>query len=152
MFTCLYRVCTQSSREGVDYTHWDPSLLGSTRRQLTLVNIFRLSLHVYLPGFICILVILFVSICTRSFVNIIVLWYEGTLKYLGESVTGMKMGLEMKRRHSVLLVKMVNWHGCQWVHRWLSVDCLHMHSGLPAKMMEQTIVMSFNNVTGIAHV
>ena len=105
MFTHLYRVCTQSGGEGVDYTCWDPSLLSGTRRQLTLVNIFRISLHIYLPSFICILVIVFGLICTGSFVNKIVLWYEGALKYLGESVTGMKMGLEMKRQHSVLLVK-----------------------------------------------
>ena len=76
MFTCLYRVCTQSSGEGADYTHWDPSLLSSTRRQLTLVNIFRISLHVFLPSFICILIIVFVLICTGSFVNKIVLRYE----------------------------------------------------------------------------
>ena len=44
-------------------------LLGSTKKQLTLVNIFRLSLHVYLPGSICILIILLVLICARSFAN-----------------------------------------------------------------------------------
>ena len=62
------------------------------------------------------------------------------------------MGSEMKQRHYVLLVKMVNWHGCQWVCRRLPVDCLHMHSGFPAKMMKQTIVTSFNDVTRMAHV
>ena len=70
--------------------------LNDTKKQLTLVNIFRLSLHVYLPGFICIFII-FVLICTGNFANKIDLWYEGTPKYLGENVTGMKMGLEMKR-------------------------------------------------------
>ena len=60
-----------------------PSPLGSTRTQVTLVNIFRLSLHIYPPSFICILIILFVLICTGSFVNKIVLWYKGTPKYLG---------------------------------------------------------------------
>ena len=69
-----------------------PFLLSNTREQLTLVNIFRLSLHVYPPSFICILIILFVLICTGSFVNKIVLQYEGTLKYLGKSVTGTKNG------------------------------------------------------------
>ena len=63
------------------------------------------------------LIIVFVLICTESFVNKIVLQYEGALKYLGESVTGMKMGLEIKLRHSVLLVKTVNWHGCRRVCR-----------------------------------
>ena len=108
MFTRLYRVCTQSSREGADYIHWDPSPLGSTRRQLTLVNIFTIYLCVYQPSFICILIILFVLICTGSFVNKIVLQHKGTPKYLGESVTGMKMGLEMKQQHYVFSVKMVN--------------------------------------------
>ena len=151
MFTRLYRVCAQSGREGVDYIHWDPSLLGSTRRQLTLVNIFMIFLCIYLPSFICILIIVFVLICTGSFLNKIILWYEGTLKYLGENVTGTKMGLEMKRWHCIFLVKMVNWHGCWWVHGRPSADCLCMHSGFPAKMMEQTIVMSFNDVTRISH-
>ena len=35
---------------------------------------------------------LFVSAYIKIFVNKVVPWYEGTLKYLGESVTGMKMG------------------------------------------------------------
>ena len=67
VFTHLYRVCAQSSREEADYTCWDP-LLGDTKKQLTLVNIFRLSLHIYPPGFICILVI-FVLVCTGSITN-----------------------------------------------------------------------------------
>ena len=65
------------------------------------------------------------------------------------------MGLETKRRHFILSVKpvkTVNWHGHQWVCRQLSVECLCMHSGFPAKMMEQTIVMSFNDVTRISRV
>ena len=150
MFACLYKVCTQSSREGADYTHWDPSLLSGTRRQLTLVNIFRISLRIYPPSFICILVILFVLICTGSFVNKIVLRYEGAPKYLGESVTGTKTGSEMKQWHYVLLVKMVNWRGCWQVHRQLLTDRLHMHSGFPTKMMKQTIMTSFNYVTRMA--
>ena len=61
------------------------------------------------------------------------------------------MGLEMKRRHHILLVKTVNWRGCQQVCRQPSADHLHMHSGFPTKMIEQTIVTSFNDVTRIAH-
>ena len=84
----------------------------------------------------------------RSFVNKIVLWYEGAPKSVGESVTGTKTGLEMKRRQ---VVKMVNWHGCRQVRRQPLVDRLHMCSGFPAKMMEQTIVISFNDVMRISH-
>ena len=94
-----------------------PSPLGNTREHLTLVNIFRLSLCIYPPSFICILITLFVLICTGSFVNKFVLQYKDTLKYLGESVTGMKTGLKMKQRHYILLVKTVNWCGCCWVCR-----------------------------------
>ena len=151
VFTRLYRVCAQRGREGVDYTHQDPSPLSSTRKQLTLENIFRLSLHIYLPSFICILIILFVLICTGSFVNKIVLWYEGTPKYLGESVTGTKMGSDTKQRHFVLSVKTVNWCGCRQVHRQLLADRLCMCNGFPAKMTEQTIMTSFNDVTRISH-
>ena len=152
MFTRLYRVCAQSGREGADYIHWDPSPLGGTRRQLTLVNIFTIFLCIYPPSFICILIIVFVLICTGSFVNKIILWYEGAPKHLGESVTGTKTGSETKWRHYIFSVKMVNWHGCRWVCRWPSADCLCMCSGFPAKMTEQTIVTSFNDVTRISHV
>ena len=120
MLWCLL-ACIGFAPEGVGKERTTPtetpSPLSNTRKQLTLVNIFRLSLHVYPPSFICILVILFVLICTGSFVNKIVLRYKGTLKYLGESVTGTKMGSEMKRRHYILLVIMVNWHGCWQVCR-----------------------------------
>ena len=110
LLTCIGFVPKAVGKEQTTPTE-TPSPLGSTRKQLTVVNIFRLSLCVYLPGFICILIILFVLICTRSFANKIVLWYEGTPKYLEESVTGTKMGSETKRQHFVLSVKMVNWHG-----------------------------------------
>ena len=66
VFTHLYRVYTQSGRKEADYTPLRPPLSG-TKEQLTLVNIFRLSLHVYPPGFICILVILFVLILYQKF-------------------------------------------------------------------------------------
>ena len=52
------------------------------------------------------------------------------------------MGSEMKQQHFILLVKMVNWHGCWWVCRRLLAVCLCMNSGFPTKMMEQTIVTS----------
>ena len=34
------------------------------------------------------------------YVNKLRLWYEGTLKYLGESVTGMEIGLRKRQRGS----------------------------------------------------
>ena len=68
MFTRLCSVCAQSGREEADYICWDPPL-GSTKKQLTFVNIFRLLLHIYLPSFIRILIILFVLTCTGCFVN-----------------------------------------------------------------------------------
>ena len=74
-----------------------------------------------------------------------------TYMHLYIYVTGTKTGLETKRQHYILLVKMVNWRGCWQVHRQLSVDHLCMCSGFPTKMMEQTIVMSFNDVTRITH-
>ena len=41
------------------------------------------------------------------------------------------------------------WHGCQWVCRQTMAVLLHMHSGFPTKLMEQTIVMSLGDVTGV---
>ena len=61
-----------------------------------------------------------------------------------------KWGLEMKRRHFVLLVNIVNWRGCRRVCRRLLAYCLHMHSGFPAKMMEQTIMTSLNDIMRIS--
>ena len=60
---------------------------------------FRLC--IYLPGFI--IIILFISNSITEFL-IKDLWYEGTLKYLGESVTGTETGSEMKQQHSKLSV------------------------------------------------
>ena len=60
------------------------------------------------------------------------------------------MDSETKRRHSVLSVKTVNWHGCRQVCRRPLADHLRMCSGFPTKMMEQTIVTSFNDVTRIS--
>ena len=40
---------------------------------------------------------LLICLCKETFVNKLVSQYEGTLKYLGESVTGMKTGLEMRQ-------------------------------------------------------
>ena len=57
-------------------------------------------------------------------------------------VTGMKMGLEMKQQHFILLVKMVNWCGCQQICRRMLAVCLCMCRSFPTKMMEQTIVTS----------
>ena len=45
---------------------------------------------------------------------------------------------------------MVIWHGCHWVHRQ-TMAVLHMHSGFPTKMVEQTIVTSLNDITRISH-
>ena len=34
------------------------------------------------------------------------------------------------------------WHGCQQICRWTMVVLLHMHSGFPTEILEQTIVTS----------
>ena len=44
------------------------------------------------------------------------LWYEGRLKYLGESVTGMKMGYGICMVVCVWLAKEIGW-GCQQMCR-----------------------------------
>ena len=46
---------------------------------------------------------------------------------------------------------MVIWHGCQQVCRQTMAVLLCMCSGFPAKMVEQTIVMSLNDVMKISH-
>ena len=42
-------------------------------------------------------------------------------------------------------------HGCQWICRWTMAVLLHMHSGFPAEILEQTIVMSLYNITRFSH-
>ena len=46
---------------------------------------------------------------------------------------------------------MVIWHGCQQVCRWTMAVLLCMCSGFPAKIVEQTIVTSLNDVTMFSH-
>ena len=69
-------------------------------REASVVNISMFCLHVYSPSFI---IIICLSAIESEFL-IKDLQYEGAPKYLGESVTGMKMGSEMKQWHSKLLV------------------------------------------------
>ena len=47
---------------------------------------------------------------------------------------------------------MVIWHGCWQVYRQIMTVLLHMCSGFPAKMVEQTFVTSLNDVTRVSHV
>ena len=44
------------------------------------------------------------------------------------------------------------WHGCWRMRRQMMAVLLHMHSGFPTKLMEQTIMTSLDDVTGISHV
>ena len=46
---------------------------------------------------------------------------------------------------------MVIWCGCRWVCRWTMAVLLHMCSGFPAKMVEQTFVTSLNDVMRTSH-
>ena len=41
--------------------------------------------------------------------------------------------------------------GCQWMCRQTVVVLLHMHSGFPTLRLEQMIVMSLYDITGISH-
>ena len=43
------------------------------------------------------------------------------------------------------------WHGCQWMCRQTMAVLLHMHSGFPAKIIEQMIVTSLYDVTRFSH-
>ena len=73
------------------------------------------------------------------------LQYEGALKYLGESVTGLKFGIQNWWDGLYIAVEDSQW-GCQWVHRQTSVVLLHMCSAFPAKRGKQMIVMAFSYV------
>ena len=123
---------------------------GNTKKQLTLVNIFRLSMCIYLPGFICILVI-FVLICTGNVTNKLIYGMRAHQNTWRRVSQAWKWVWKMKQWHFVLLVKMVNWHGCRQVCRLPLADCLHMCSGFPTKIMEQTSVTSLNDITRISH-
>ena len=43
------------------------------------------------------------------------------------------------------------WHGCRQVCRQTMAVLLHMHSGFPAKLMEQMIVTSLDDVMRFSH-
>ena len=43
------------------------------------------------------------------------------------------------------------WHGCQQMCRRTMAVLLHMHSGFPAKILEQMIVTSLYDVTMVSH-
>ena len=80
--------------------------------------------------------------------NIIInsrLRYEGTLKYLGESVPGSKFGLWKTQQGSCVAEENSQW-GCQHRHRQIPTIPLWMCSAFPAEMREQTILMSFSDV------
>ena len=47
---------------------------------------------------------------------------------------------------------MVIWHRHRWVCRRIMAVLLHIHSGFPTKMVEQTIVTSLNDMTMFSHV
>ena len=63
------------------------------------------------------------------------LWYKGTLKYLGESVTGSKFGIQNWWCGPCIAVgnTKIGHQGCQWMCRWACAALLHMHSAFPAK-------------------
>ena len=72
-------------------------------------------------------------------------WYEGTPKYLGESVTGMKLGL-WKTWQGSCIVEENSRTGSQCRCRQILVIPLCVHSAFPAEMGEQMILMSFGDV------
>ena len=43
------------------------------------------------------------------------------------------------------------WHGCQQICRQTMAVLLHMCSGFPAEILEQMIVTSLYDVTGVSH-
>ena len=73
------------------------------------------------------------------------LQYEGTPKYLGESVTGLKFGLWKTQQGSCVAEensRQGHWCRCRPI---LAIP-LHMHSAFPAEMGEQMILTSFGDV------
>ena len=43
------------------------------------------------------------------------------------------------------------WCGCQQMYRQTAMLLVHMHSGFPTRRSKETIVMSWNDVTGMSH-
>ena len=43
------------------------------------------------------------------------------------------------------------WCGCRHMQRQMMAVLLHMHSGFPTKLMEQMIMTSLDDVTGLSH-
>ena len=56
------------------------------------------------------------------------LWYEGAPKYLGESVTGAKMGYGICMAVCVWLVREIGWE-YQWMHKQIGTTLLYMCKG-----------------------
>ena len=79
-------------------------------------------------------------------VNKLRLWYEGTPKYLGESVTGM----EKTKRFWCIYSNQGFWHWHQWMYIQTMVFPVCMHSGFLAGRSKQMIVTSRNDVTMIS--
>ena len=70
---------------------------------------------------------------------------EGALKYLGESITGLKFRL-WKTQQGSCVMEENSQQGCWQRHKQISAIPLCMHSAFSTEMGEQTILMSFSDV------
>ena len=103
----------------------------------------------------------FILVCTchifvhKSFWHFILtncrLWYEGTPKYLGESVTGSEIGIQNWWVGSCVATGTVRFiqQGCWQMHGWVGMTLLHIHKVYPTGTGKQMIMMSFHDVTVI---
>ena len=112
--------------------------LGGIEWKLVFVNILKLLLCIYLPSFICIIVyqILLIKESTVQGHTEI----PGGECHRHENGYGNEM-MTFRTYGSIQYNQLIGMDAGRYAdNRWHV--CVHMHSGFPTKMMEQTIVMS----------
>ena len=113
-----------------------------------LLFIFLFYYHWMCPFSVCLHYIYFVNQLYLLYYILINfrLQYEGTLKYLGESDTGLEFGI-WKWWHGSCIAVGNSQQGCWQVCRQISVDLLHICRAFPMEKGGQMILTSFSDVT-----
>ena len=114
-------------------------------------------LCIYSPWFIisvsqyvATIILVFLPVFCWEYVNKLILWYQGTVKYLGESVTGAKIRLRKRQIGSdaFIVISGSGMDTSKCADKWWQFQCTC--SGFPTGRSEQMIVTSWNDVTKIS--
>ena len=120
------------------------------------IDMFTLivALSVYLPDFDCFNHIVIIDLLNCAYVKLFnkVVYSMGVHQNTWGRVSQAQNRVQ-KRNDEVWNLRHFQfiWHGCQQVHRQTMAVLLHMCSGFPAKLMEQTIVTSLDDIMRFSH-